>query len=81
MKLKLIAAIIAAISVLLIVGGFVSPPLGVIDGSVITSVGFLLAFNALFLVWYGIDNGWGARYEHNGTVVTLSKENEDDNTD
>ena len=33
-----------AVSVGLIVGGFFVPPLGVIDGSVITSVGLLLMF-------------------------------------
>lgn len=32
------------ISIGLIVGGFLVPPLGVIDGSVITSVGLLLMF-------------------------------------
>jgi len=32
------------VSILLIVGGFFVPPLGVIDGSVITSVGLLLMF-------------------------------------
>lgn len=33
-----------AVSIGLIVGGFFVPPLGVIDGSVITSVGLLLMF-------------------------------------
>lgn len=32
------------VSIVLIVGGFFVPPLGVIDGSVITSVGLLLMF-------------------------------------
>lgn len=35
------------VSVVLIVGGFLVPPLGVIDGSVITSVGLLLMFAVL----------------------------------
>lgn len=33
-----------AVSIGLIVGGFFVPPVGVIDGSVITSVGLLLMF-------------------------------------
>lgn len=33
-----------AVSIGLIVGGFFVPPLGIIDGSVITSVGLLLMF-------------------------------------
>lgn len=36
--------ITSAVSIGLIVGGFFVPPLGVIDGSVITSVGLLLMF-------------------------------------
>ena len=35
------------LSILLIVGGFVCPPMGVIDSSVLTSVGMLLAFAIL----------------------------------
>ena len=35
------------VSISLIVGGFFVPPLGVIDGSVITSVGLLLMFAVL----------------------------------
>ena len=36
-----------SLSILLIVGGFVCPPLGVIDGSVLTATGMLLAFAIL----------------------------------
>lgn len=36
-----------AVSIALIVGGFLLPPSGVIDGSVITAVGELLTFAAL----------------------------------
>ena len=35
------------LSILLITGGFVCPPMGVIDGSVLTAVGLLLAFAVL----------------------------------
>ena len=36
-----------ALSNLLIVGGFICPPMGVIDGSVLTAVGLLLAYASL----------------------------------
>lgn len=36
-----------AISLLLVVAGFMVPPLGVIDGSVLTAVGLLLMFATL----------------------------------
>lgn len=35
------------LSVFLLIGGFLSPPMGVIDGSVLTGVGLLLAFATL----------------------------------
>ncbi len=35
------------VSIALIVGGFLVPPLGIIDGSVLTAVGELLAFATL----------------------------------
>ena len=35
------------LSVCLIVGGFLVPPMGIIDGSVLTAVGLLLAFAIL----------------------------------
>jgi len=35
------------VSILLIVGGFFCPPMGVIDGSVLTAVGLLLMFSVL----------------------------------
>jgi len=35
------------LSVLLIVGGFLVPPIGIIDGSVLTAVGELFGFAAL----------------------------------
>lgn len=38
------------VSIGLIVGGFFSPPLGAIDGSVITSVGLLLMFAVLAMI-------------------------------
>ena len=38
------------VSVGMMVGGFFVPPLGVIDGSIITGVGELLAFAALAMV-------------------------------
>ena len=36
-----------AISLLLIMGGFLLPPMGIIDGSVLTAVGELLMFGVL----------------------------------
>ena len=44
-------------SLVLIVGGFFVPPLGVIDGSVLTAVGELLGFCALNILLLGLNKG------------------------
>lgn len=36
-----------AVSVLLIIGGFLIPPVGIVDGSVLTAVGLLLMFSVI----------------------------------
>ena len=38
------------LSILLLVGGFLSPPLGIIDSSVLSAVGLLFAFATLALL-------------------------------
>ena len=56
-----------AISLLLIIGGFVLPPMGIIDGSVLTAVGELLMFGVLAQVPALIDAA------KNGKSVKISK--------
>ena len=36
-----------SVSIILTVGGFLCPPIGVIDGSVLTAVGMLLMFSVI----------------------------------
>ena len=56
-----------AISLLLIIGGFLLPPMGIIDGSVLTAVGELLMFGVLAQVPALIDAA------KNGKSVKISK--------
>lgn len=56
-----------AISLLLIIGGFLLPPMGIIDGSVLTAVGELLMFGVLAQVPVLIDAA------KNGKSVKISK--------
>lgn len=55
------------VSLMLIVGGFLVPPLGIIDGSVLTAVGLLLMFATLAQVPNIMD---AAR---NGKSIKLTK--------
>ena len=59
------------LSIGLIVGGFLVPPTGKIDGSVLTGVGELFAFATLEVVAAAIHNGTDAKIKHNNTEVTI----------
>ena len=69
-----------AISLLLIVGGFLLPPMGIIDGSVLTAVGELLMFGALVQVPALISaakNGKSIKVTRgNSSIEVSSSENE-----
>lgn len=45
------------VSLMLIVGGFLVPPLGIIDGSVLTAVGLLLMFSVIEKIPEAINAG------------------------
>ena len=55
------------LSVCLVAGGFFCPPIGIIDGSVLTAVGELLAFAALAQVPKVI------KAVRNGKTITFTK--------
>jgi hypothetical protein len=68
--------LIAAIG--LLVGGFFMPPLGVIDNSVITSVGLLLIFAVLGQLPILIEVAGYAKISSGNTTIEISKEDNDD---
>lgn len=55
----------------LIVAGFLVPPMGVVDGSVLTAVGELFAFPTLWTVWHAIDRGIDARLTRGNTTLDI----------
>lgn len=60
-----------AISVGLIIAGFVVPPTGEIDGSVLTATGILFAFATLWVVWNAMKMGVDAKLIHGNTTLTV----------
>ena len=64
-------------SIGLIVGGFFCPPMGVIDGSVLTAAGILLGFATLAVGAQAIKDGRTATIQHGDTSVTIG-DNDDD---
>lgn len=69
------------ISVGLIIGGFFVPPMGVIDGSVLTAVGELLAFPTLAFGMRAVELGYDLKIQKGETSVevTNGKGEDEDN--
>lgn len=74
---RVATAILTAFSVGLLVGGFFSPPMGVIDGSVLMAAGILFAFAALWVAAYTINvKGGTASVKAGQTEVSISTDDE-----
>lgn len=73
-----------AISIALVVAGFLVPPTGKIDGSILTAVGELFGFATLEVVYIAIKKGVDASIRHGKTEVAigdLDKKGDQDNED
>lgn len=73
---KYIFYVCLTIAILLFIGGFFCPPMGVIDGSVLTAAGILLGFAALGVAGQNLANGREVRFSHGDTAVTIEDEDE-----
>ena len=69
----MVFAVTLTVSVGLIVAGFIVPPTGVIDGSVLTGVGELFAFAALSQLPYVIASGKGITLNHGNTSISVGR--------
>ena len=75
--LKSAAMALTLVAVLLVVAGFIIPPTGVIDGSVLTAAGELLGFVSLFLVWRAVELGRTAEFTHGNTTARINGDDDD----
>lgn len=66
-------AVTLTVSVGLIVAGFIVPPTGVIDPSVLTAVGELFAFAALSQLPFVIASGKGITLNHGNTSISVNR--------
>ena len=62
-------------SIILIIAGFICPPLAVISGSVLTAVGELEALGVLWIVLRAVEKGTAASFKKGDVEVDI-KENE-----
>ena len=68
--------ILSISSLLLIIAGFICPPLAIISGSVLTAVGELEALGVLWIVLRAVEKGTGASFKKGDVEVDI-KEKED----
>jgi sugar phosphate permease len=68
---KITFAVCFLVSLSLIIGGFLMPPMGVIDGSVLTAVGELLLFPTLLYGYRAIELGYEVKIQHGETSVEI----------
>ena len=63
-------------SVVLMVGGFFTPPQGVIDGSVLTASGELLLFPTLLYAFRALELGYKVKFQKGDTSIEVHNDNE-----
>ena len=64
------------VSVVLMVGGFLMPPMGVIDGSVLTASGELLLFPTLLYAFRALELGYKVKFSKGDTSIEVNKKEE-----
>lgn len=64
------------VSIIMFIGGFFCPPIGVIDGSVLTAAGILLGFATLAVAGQNLANGKDVTFHHGETEIKID---DDDN--
>lgn len=65
------------VSIGLLVGGFFAPPMGVIDGSVLTAAGILFAFGTLAQIPIIIEVAGYTKISSGNTTIEISKDEDD----
>ena len=71
-KYIIIAIVLAIVAISLIIAGFLVPPLGVIDGSVLTAVGEIVFLVTIFFVWDCVTKGKIAKIKKGDLEASIS---------
>ena len=69
------------VSVGLIIGGFFVPPMGVIDGSVLTATGELLLFPTLLYAFRALELGYKVKFQKGDTSIEVHRKIDNDGAD
>lgn len=71
-KYLIFAILMALVAVVLIVVGFILPPTGQVDGSVLTAVGELIFIIMIFFVWDCVSKGKIAKLKKGDIEASIS---------
>ena len=71
-KYLIIAIVLSVVAISLIIAGFLVPPLGVIDGSVLTAVGEIVFLVTIFFVWDCVTKGKIAKIKKGDIEASIS---------
>ena len=74
---KYIFFVCLAVSIALFIGGFFCPPMGQIDGSVLTAGGILFGFAALAVAGQNLANGKEVVFKKGDIEVSVENETEE----
>lgn len=78
---QLVTGLCFLISVILLIAGFLLPPMGIIDGSVLTAVGELLLFPVVIYAFRAIELGMEVKIQKGDTSVEIHKNDGDGDQD
>lgn len=73
---KWIGIAVTITAIVLVITGFLVPPTGVIDGSVLTAVGELLGFKAVSMLPVFAKRGTDVTLSHGDTSITINNPDE-----
>lgn len=71
---KIVFLVCLIISIALIIGGFFMPPMGVIDGSVLTAVGELIVFPTIAFGFRAVELGYDLKINHGNTTIEIDND-------
>ena len=78
---QLVTGLCFLISVILLIAGFLLPPMGIIDGSVLTAIGELLLFPVVIYAFRAIELGMEVKIQKGDTSVEIHKDDGDGDKD
>lgn len=74
---KVVAGVCFLVSIILIVAGFIVPPTGIIDGSVLTAVGEILLFPTLVYAYRAIELGLEVKFQKGETSIEIHRDEDE----